>query len=186
MRSSLAAPASCLLCARRTNAPPLRILSSRCGLAIRLRTSKRRSTRMVRALTTSQTAHTISFLSAAGHRTPKWGQSFMFNLTGKEDVLHVMVYDKDLIGQECIGRVDLAWKNIDFKQAKWWVPSLAVRLVHSLLLMKSRLLVWRRRLGMRSTARTISPRYSDPLVVVEPRKYRSIFAWSLVSSVSSL
>lgn len=31
-----------------------------------------------------------------GHRAPKWNQSFIFNLNGKEDALHIAVWDKVL------------------------------------------------------------------------------------------
>jgi hypothetical protein len=53
-----------------------------------------------------------------GHRTPKWEQSFIFNMEGKEDILHVFVMDKDLVGSGTVGRLDINLKQL--KMGEMW------------------------------------------------------------------
>ena len=38
---------------------------------------------------------------------PTFNQSFIFNLEGKEDALHINVLDEDLVSDDHIGRVDI-------------------------------------------------------------------------------
>jgi len=57
-----------------------------------------------------------------GHQTPKWSQSFIFHLEGKEDLLHINVLDKrGLVTPTNIGRLDLQLKSVidHFEHQKW-------------------------------------------------------------------
>jgi len=47
-----------------------------------------------------------------GGRAPVWNQSFIFNLDGSQDTLHVVIRDKQLIGSREIARRDLPLREV--------------------------------------------------------------------------
>jgi len=53
-------------------------------------------------------------------KTPHWNQTFIFNLEGKEDALHVNVFDEELISDDHIGRVDIPLTKLVATNAAVW------------------------------------------------------------------
>jgi hypothetical protein len=55
-----------------------------------------------------------------GGTAPVWEQSFIFNLNGKEDVLHLHCWDKETISDDSIGRADIPLKQLKFNKSEWY------------------------------------------------------------------
>jgi hypothetical protein len=54
------------------------------------------------------------------HKTPVWEQSFIFNLDGKEDALHVVVLHEGTVTNDNIGRLDLNWRDVKWGTNHWY------------------------------------------------------------------
>jgi len=55
-----------------------------------------------------------------GGQNPVWEQSFIFNLEGKEDVVHIHVFNKELVSDALVGRADIGLKELAVDEAKWF------------------------------------------------------------------
>jgi len=55
-----------------------------------------------------------------GGRAPNWEQAFILNLEGKEDMLHLHVYDKETFSDASIGRADILLPSLKYNQAEWY------------------------------------------------------------------
>jgi Ca2+-dependent lipid-binding protein len=60
-----------------------------------------------------------------GGKTPTWEQQFLFNLTGvpaKENTLHIVVYNKETLSDDYVGRGDVVVEQLLAKggQAAWY------------------------------------------------------------------
>jgi len=54
------------------------------------------------------------------HQTPVWEQSYIFNLEGKEEILHVNVWNQATLGDDHIGRLDLTLDGLDMSGKPAW------------------------------------------------------------------
>jgi hypothetical protein len=56
-----------------------------------------------------------------GGVNPVWEQAFTFNLDGKEEFLHIMINDKDVLTDDCIGRADIALVSLaETSEPQWF------------------------------------------------------------------
>jgi hypothetical protein len=58
--------------------------------------------------------------SFKGHKTPKFDQSFIFNLRGREDAIHFQIWNKERLGDDQIGRLDILLTQLDFSRSEQW------------------------------------------------------------------
>jgi len=54
------------------------------------------------------------------HQTPVWEQSYIFNLEGKEEILHLNVWNQATLGDDHIGRLDLSLDCMDMSGKPAW------------------------------------------------------------------
>ena len=50
-----------------------------------------------------------------GHTTPTWEQSFIFNLEGKEDVVHMFVYCQETLSDKLIGKQQCTAQRAEYE-----------------------------------------------------------------------
>ena len=55
-----------------------------------------------------------------GHRNPKWEYSFVANLDGDEDAIHLRVFNKGNVTDDLIGRADVELPNLDMSGSPQW------------------------------------------------------------------
>jgi len=55
-----------------------------------------------------------------GHENPTFDQAYIFNLEGKEDLLHVNVWNSRTLGDDHVGRLDLSLDNLDLSGKPRW------------------------------------------------------------------
>jgi pyruvate/2-oxoglutarate dehydrogenase complex dihydrolipoamide acyltransferase (E2) component len=55
-----------------------------------------------------------------GHRNPTFEQSYIFNLEGKEELLHCNAWHEATLGDDHIGRLDLSLDALDMSGTKRW------------------------------------------------------------------
>lgn len=71
-------------------------------------------------ITGSKEKHKTKTISG-GHTTPKFNQSFIFNLEGKEDLFHANVYDHETLGSDDhVGRCDISLDKLDITDKPNW------------------------------------------------------------------
>lgn len=54
------------------------------------------------------------------HQNPVWEQSYIFNLEGKEELLHANVWNQATLGDDHIGRLDLTLDAFDLSGKPRW------------------------------------------------------------------